>query len=227
MPAGSVIPKNAARDLALMSRGSYGSSGDVQDHILFDTIPFAATTVRPTTSFFTTPQGGAYTSTTTKGIQETNMTDPGKLPAGQSFLMKEISFSALTLINATDVDAMIVSQALANIMFASVIEIRIAGREFDFQVPGSVFYPSWANYGRATMVDATDRSFSLGSTVASGWIKLGTPIPLGEMVSFSIVQRTASAVAANQTIINTASDVLATQVAGLQCRLKGTLTRSK
>ncbi len=214
-------------DIDLVKLGSYSQvSGDVLDHVLYDEMLFAATTARPSTSFFTTPIGGAF-GTVTKTKQETNMTDPGKLPAGQGFIIKEIGFNLPIIAVTADNDAAAVMQAIVNILAFSVFEIRIAGREFDLQIPGTMFLPAIANRSNSVIVAATALQAYSGDYLASGWFKLTVPIVLGELVSFSVVQLVGSAVAANTTILNAASDLLATQVAPLQMKLRGTLIRSK
>jgi hypothetical protein len=221
------IDKGVMADLQRVKAGSYSQvSGDVLDHVLYDEVLFAATTARASTSFFTTPIGGAF-GTVTKTKQETNMTDPGKLPAGQGFLIKEIGWSLPTINVTADNDAGAVMQAIINILAFSVFEIRIAGREFDLQFPGTMFLPALANRSNSVIVAATALQAYSGEFLASGWFKLAAPIILGELVSFSVVHLLGSAVAANQTILNTASDLLATQVAPLQLKLRGTLVRSK
>ncbi len=142
-------------DLNLVKQGSYSQvSGDVLDHVLYDEMLFAATTCRPSTSFFTTPIGGAF-GTVTKTKQETNMTDPGKLPAGQGFLIKEIGFNLPIIAVTADNDAAAVMQAIVNILAFSVFEIRIAGREFDLQIPGTMFLPAIASRTNSVIVAAT------------------------------------------------------------------------
>lgn len=226
MGAGAVIPRGAARDLALMSRGSYGNSGDVQDHTLFDQLLFQNTTVAANRTFFTTPIGGAY-GAGVKTFIETNMQDPGKLPNSQSFLIKQMSLAFIPMFVQADVDGASILSSVINIIQGSLFEIKIAGREFDSQKPGTEFLPGFFAAVRSTMVDATDRPIRVGDVIQSGWVKFETPIPLGEMVSFNVTQRTGSAIAALVTILDTASDLLEAQNAALQVRLRGTLTRSK
>jgi hypothetical protein len=209
-----------------MSRGSYGNSGDVQDHTLFDQLLFQATTVAASRTFFTTPIGGAY-GAGVKTFIETNMQDPGKLPNSQSFLIKQISVAFIPMFVQADVDGASILSSVINILQASLFEVKIAGREFDSQKPGAEFIPGFFAAMRTTIVDATDEAMRVGDVIQSGWIKYETPIPLGELVSFNVTQRTGSAVAALVTILDTASNLLAAQNAALQVRLRGTLTRSK
>lgn len=214
-------------DLQRVKAGSYSQvSGDVLDHVLYDSVLFAATTARPSTSFFTTPIGGSF-GTVSKTLQETNMTDPGKLPAGQGFVIKEIGFAFPAIIGPTDTDTTTIVTAITNILQFSVFEIRLPGRQFDLQFPGTRLLPPIMTRTNGVIVAATNLTVQTGDFLASGTIKLAAPIILGELVSFSVVQQLGSAVAANTTILNTASDVLATQVAPLQLQLRGTLVRSK
>lgn len=219
-----VITAQVAKDLQLGKNGSYSNEGNVLQHTLYDTERFAATTARPTTNFFTVPQGQANTAGQAKTLTETNMTDPGKLPNGQTYLIKEVLANLMANVVGADVDVNTVLAAYYNLMQNSVFEIKIAGREFDLQKPGSVFLPHNPVSGLASAANAAPVQSSFIST---GVVRLNaTPIPIGQLVSFSMVQRTGSGTAALTTIINTASDVLATQVAQLQMHLVGILTRA-
>jgi len=221
------VASGIAQDLQWVKQGSYSNvSGDVLDHVLYDEVLFQATTVRANTSFFTTPIGGAF-GAVTKTKQETNMSDPGKLPAGQGFVIKEFGIFCPTINVTADNDAAAVMQAFVNILAFSVFEIAIAGREYDLQIPGSMFLPAMMNRSNSVIVAATALQAYSGEYLASGWFKLSAPIILGELVSFSVKHLVGSAVAANQTILDTASGLLATQVAPLQLKLRGTLVRSK
>jgi len=221
------VASGIAQDLQWVKQGSYSNvSGDVLDHVLYDEVLFQATTARANTSFFTTPIGGAF-GAVTKTKQETNMSDPGKLPAGQGFVIKEFGIFCPTINVTADNDAAAVMQAFVNILGFSVFEIAIAGREYDLQIPGSMFLPAMMNRSNSVIVAATALQSYSGEYLASGWFKLSAPIILGELVSFSVKHLVGSAVAANQTILDTASGVLATQVAPLQLKLRGTLVRSK
>ncbi len=228
MPQRSVITKNAMEALQLQKNGSYSNEGNVLQHVLFDNLDFQNTTLRANGTFFTSPINAAYLGGN-KTDTETNLVTAGQLPNTQTFLIREISFALIPTIVDSDVDVLTVIQAYVNIMQASRFEIKIAGREFDFQAPGSVFLPPIYANGQATMVDATTRALPNvgGAHITTGWVKLAsTPIPIGNLVNFSVRMASSSAAAANATILDTASDVLNTQVAQVQCRLRGVLTRS-
>lgn len=213
-----VITKSAMQDLQLGKNGSYSNEGNVLQHTLYDTLTFAATTVRAQSLFFSVPIG------TTKTLTETNLQDSGKLPNGQTFLIKSISFAAMIADIGTDDGINSNISAYVNIIQNSVFEIKIAGREFDMQKPGSEFLPSFmaASISAAANVAAAQSMF-----ISTGEIKLAaTPIPIGQLVTFGVVQKTGSATSALQTILNTASNNLNAQNAQLQIRLKGILTRA-
>jgi hypothetical protein len=228
----SPVPRNTAIDDALLDGSTYSRiDRDVLDHILYDRLLFQAATVRPLSNFFTVPIGGAF-GAGVKTLTETNMTDPGKLPSGQKFLIKEISLGLIpVLVPPADVDMAAVFQSAANIVQQSIFEINVPGREYDWQNPGTVFYPSHYGIGNSTVIDATNRIARVGDFVNPSWIKLSTPILIGDVngspVSFKISQQTGSAITAINTILNTASALLEAQVAAIEIRLRGTLRRMK
>jgi len=224
----SVITKSAAEALQLGKNGSYSNEGNVLQHVLYDTIDFQNTTLRANGTFFTAPVDSAFQAGTKQETQ-TNLVTAGQLPNTQTFLIKEISFALVPFVVGTDLDSILLAAAYTNIMQSSRFQIKIAGREFDWEAPGSVFIPPVSMHSQATMVDATTRALPNvgGGYISTGWVKLAsTPIPIGNLVNFSVRMASATSAGANATILDTASDVLNTQVATLQCRLRGVLTRS-
>ncbi len=216
--------QNLTEAMELAARGSYDrNSMDVLDYVLYDTMPFAATTVRPVTTFFSTPIGGTYTATTAKTIIETNMQLQGQIPSSQYVVVKEMSFALVPIIAGADVDQNLVIQAATNILQASTIKVVLAGRSFDTEVPGSVFMPPFFAQG----LNSAANGSNVGFHTSTGWMTLTYPIVIEGGAAFSVQQATGSAIAANLTILNTASDLLATQAASLQFRMKGTLIRYK
>lgn len=212
------ITRQIAEDLALGKNGSYGPDGNVLQDSLWDQLAYQATTARATSTFFSVPQG------TTKGLTETNLTDPSKLPNGQTFLNKAVCLGLIANVVGADVDANTVLAAHYNLTENSVFEVKIAGREFEFRKPGKEFLPAVAISG---LNSAANGQGSTALFLANGKVKLNAaPIMFGQLVTFQFLQRTASAIAAVQTIINTASDVLSTQNAQLHARFEGVLTRA-
>ncbi len=205
------------------ARGSYDrKTMDVLDHVLFDENSFQATTARLITTFFSVAQGGSYLSGN-KTAAETNMQLQGQLPSNQHFVATEISIALKAILVGADTDMNTVISAFLNIVQASVFSLKLAGRDFDTQVPGSVFMPPV--FG--TAINSAANAFPVGGHTASGWMKLSIPVVIEGGAAFSVVQQTQSASSANTTILDTASGVLATQVAALQVRMKGTLVRFK
>jgi len=214
----SAITKIVAQDLALGKDGSYGPDGNVLQDSLWDQLTFAATTLRATSTFFSVPQG------TTKGLTETNLTDPSKLPNGQTFLVKQSAIGLIANVVGADTDANTILAAYYNVMENSVFEIKIAGREFEMRKPGKEWLPAVAISG---VNSAANPNVGQSYFIANGKVKLNaTPVPFGQLVTFQFLQRSASIIAAVQTIINTASDVLSTQNAQTHCRFEGILTRA-
>ena len=218
-----VISRDAANALQLGKNGSYSNEGNVLQHVLYDNMDFQDATVRAETTFFSIPIGGAYMGVN-KTLIETNMREVGKLPNGQTFLIKEIGFALIPILVGADADVNTINSAYINIMQNSTFEIKVAGREYDWQGPGTVFLNPMQS---AALNSAANGAPQQGAYISTGWIKLSsTPIPIGQMVTFSVIMRTGAAVAANLAILNTASDVLDTQEAQMQCRLRGILTRA-
>lgn len=219
-----VITKSAADAMQLGKNGSYSNEGNILQHTLYDTETFAATTARPTTTFFTVPQGQPNTAGNAKTLTETNMSSAGQLPNGQTMLIKKVSLFGLLNLVGADVDQNTVYSALYNLISNSVFEVKVAGREFDLQVPGTKFLPKFPG---AALNSAANGAAPQSTYINTGSINLNaTPIVIGQLVSFSMIQRTGSGTAALTAIVNTASNVLATQLAQLQPHFDGILTRA-
>lgn len=216
------ITNGALEAIALGKGGSYSLSRDVIKHTLYDTAIFGTTATDRT--FFTTQIGTAF-GAGAKTINETNMLDSGKLPNGQTFLIQRIgvSFVSAMAVASTNPEAQV--QAFNNLMQGTVIEIRIAGREFDFQAPGCVFVPSVA---MSANTGAANIGYRSGDTIASGVISLGvTPIFIDQLVTFSVVARMGSGLPAIQTILNANATLLNGVSSALRIKLEGVLTRAK
>lgn len=219
------LTPEALRDIALGKGGSYGLSRDVIKHTLWDT-RFFGTTVS-NNSFFTQPINAPWQAAgQLKTRNETNMLDTGKLPNGQTFLIKRIGVSLVLPSVAAEDDAETIIQAYYNVMQSSVFNIRVAGREFDFECHGSQFVPSVA---QSTITAATVNSNRVGDFHHSGWISLDyIPIFLGPMTTFSVVQTIENA--HNHvigTILPADFTLLSGVYAGVMVKLEGVLTRAK
>lgn len=219
-----VITKKLADSLALGANGSYSNEGNALQHTLYDTVQ-APAALGANINYFTQPIGAAYANGN-KTIVETNLSDPGKLPNGQTFLANSMSIAlkanAASAAAATNELADDIMSGFYSFIQNSVFEVVIAGREFEYQVPGSEFIPSAAVVGAATA--ATVR---IGDYWTSGWRKLGaTPIAIGQLVSFQVRQIQGNQITTGLAAINTACALLNAQDAEIQVRLGGILTRS-
>ena len=212
-----VITKSAAQDLALGKNGSYSNEGNVLQDTLYDTLiaPMAVGTM----TYFNVPIGQAG-----KTLTETNLTDPSKLPNGQTFLVKEFRIALLANVVGVDTDANTVLAAWYNVVQNSVFTIKIAGRDFEMRKPGSEFLHNAPVAGLASGANAMPTQ---GYFLSTGSTKLhATPIPFGQLVTFQVTQQIQSETAAITTILNTALTALNTQNAKFQIELKGILTRA-
>lgn len=209
---------DAVMQAVIASAGSYGGEVDVLDHVLYDSLTFQATTFARQQIFFSTPFNG-----TTKTEQETNMSLQGQLPSKQWFVVNEFSLAALANIVGADVDQNTVMSALTNLIQYSKFSLKLAGRDFDTQYPGTAYLPGFFANGLASAANG----HRVGDVVTSGWLKIRIPVVIEPQANFAVLQTTGSGTAAINTILDTASDVLATQNARLQYRMKGTLIRAK
>jgi len=230
------ITKTARNMIQLGAGGSYSNARDAIKHQIWDTRYFA---VAPSdNTFFAQPIGSQW-RIGSKTKNETNLQDSGKLPNGQTFLITRIG---VALISAYDVgvtcnqsaapvaNAALVAQAYVNIMQSSIFEIRIAGREYDFQIHGRQFLPALCINGYNT--SSAGSVVRNGDTIINGWVKLDpSPIFLDELVSFNVAQLVQNADTTN--ILKDAKPLnnsflwLSTFFCTMQLTLEGFLTRAK
>lgn len=228
------ITRTAGNMIKLGAGGSYGLSKDALRHQVWDTRHFAATPSDNT--FFTQPIGSQW-RVGSKTKNETNLIDTGKMPTGQTMLVTRMGVSLIsayepgTSTSASSwPNASIIAQAYVNIMQSSVFELRIAGREFDFQVHGRQFLPSLCINGyNAGTAGSVSR---MGDTVTSGWVKLEpSPIFLDSQVGFSVAQIVTNAdttnILAASKPLNDSFVWLNAYYCTMQVTLEGLLTRSK
>jgi hypothetical protein len=227
------ITKTAANMIRMGAGGTYSNARDAIRHQIWDTRMIG--TSPSDNTYFSQPIGAPWASTGTKTKIETNLTDSGKLPNGQTILVTRISVALMSHYdmgstgNATFPNAPILAQAYVNVMQSSVFEIRVAGREFDFQVHGRQFLPSLCVNGSMAATLGAARN---GDTVVSGWIKLDpSPIFLDELVSFQVNQIVTNGDIANvnfsgKSLFNSCA-WLAANFCTMQVCLEGFLTRAK
>lgn len=211
------ITKAAAHALDLGRGGSYSNAGNVLQDTLYDTQIFPAA-VREQV-FFNVPigQGG-------KTEVETNLTDPSKLPNGQTFLVQGIRIALLGAVAGADVDSNVVVAAFYNAIQNCFLKVKIAGRDFERRIPGSQFLPTVAVAG---LNSASNGDSVHGFSMASGCIKCKeTPIPFGQLVTFQTTLTYNSGTGAVLTIVNAALAALAANNCQIRISLEGTLTRA-
>jgi hypothetical protein len=227
------ITKSAQDMIGLGRGGSYSTSRDALKHQVWDTRYFAATPSDNT--FFVQPIGSAW-RVGSKTKVETNLADSGKFPNGQTFLITRMGVALISeyevgLTTATSwPNASLIAQAYTNVMQNSVFEVRIAGREYDFQIHGRQFLPSLSINGyNAGTAGSVAR---VGDTLVSGWVKLApSPIFIDELVSFQVAQICDNAdttnIKATGKPLNNSFLWLNNYYCTLQVCLEGFLTRAK
>lgn len=217
------LTRQAAEMIELGRGGSYSVSRDAIKHTVYDSQLVPAVTADFT--YFAQPIGSVF-GAGVKSLAETNLHDNGKLPNGQTFLGLRLGVSLLSHSAAAAVDGATVVQAFTNILQASIFEIKLQGREYDFQCHGSQFTPA---VSVSTISAATIFQHGSGQYLASGWINLDpSPVFLDQMVSFSVIRRCpVSPIAAVAAIITANHVVLNTNSAYIQAKIEGFLTRAK
>ena len=217
-----MLTKQAFEFIKLGSGGTYSLARDAIKHNLWDTRFFGAAIADNT--FYSQPLGAPWRAGN-KTLNETNLTDSGKLPNGQTFLVTHISLGLQTYTTTGNTTGHEVPRAFINLLMSSVFEIKVAGRDFDFQIHGSQFLP------RPIAVSgqlATNAPVRLGDSIGSGIVALNpAPIFLDQLVSFSVVQRILNADPAVLAILTADSSVLLGVYATMNVVLIGFLTRAK
>lgn len=217
MPA---LTQNAASDIRASEMGTYGKSRDVLKHQLWDSRYFGTTITNAT---YFVQQVGAPWNVGVKTINETNMSDSGKLPNGQRMVIKRMGLGLILPIAPDTALAGQLVQSFINIVQCSVFTIKIEGREFDFQIHGRQFLPAVNVVGISTA--ATVRA--AGDYLNNGWADLHpTPITLDYLVGFKVLQEVTPD-ANNTTRITADFAALNGVYASMQVTLEGTLTRAK
>lgn len=216
---------NVITDILLGRAGSYSDSRDVILHTLFDTRYFGSTISDYT--YFVQPVGSAW-RVGSKTSNETNMNSAGQLPNGQSFIVKRIGCYLISHIASDEVNAADVVQAYVNIMQSSLFELRIAGREYDFQAHGTKFLPNLIAASDAATSTPTHAA-RFGDVISSGWVPLrDTPIVIGELVNFSVHQEVQNPdTTVKSDILDANAKLLQDNYCTMQVALEGVLTRAK
>lgn len=208
-----MLKKGTRQDAGLIRQGSYQGSSDIQDHYWFDTLPFQASNIS-LYNFFTSPISA------TKVAQQTNLQDAGKFPTGQSFVTNALGFRLVGADGADVIESAKAVQDFYTVMENANVELIIAGREFDFQAPASIFLPAVS----IAEGDATSTaSVRVGDFNSRNWLPLKTPITISELVSFKVAFTVNNA----NTAVATALTDLVSAGVSLRWVLRGTLERLK
>jgi len=217
-----MLTQEAYKNLQLGSGGSYSLARDAIKHNLWDTRGFGTTYSNNT--FFVQPQGAAW-RVGSKTLGETNMTDSGKLPNGQTFLITHLSIGLQAYLAAGNTAAQNPARAFINLIHSSIFNIVIAGRAFDFQIHGSQLLPRpLAIAGQI----ATNFPVRLGDSIGSGIVALNpAPIFVDQLVGFSVTQEIAQPDTNVQTILNADATILNGLFCTMNVCLIGFLTRAK
>lgn len=207
--------------------GSYSLSRDIIKHYLWDTWIIPAAVADHT--FFQQGVGSGF-GAAAKTLNETDLFDSGKLPNGQTFLIKRIGVVCTSLTPSVAVNGAPIVQAFTNILQSSVWDVVVEGRTFDLRFPGSKLCPNVAITG-ITGVGAPGADLfasRTGDYVASGWVPIDDfPIYLDTLVSFNVTAHIGNPIAAVRAILNANATLLNGRAAVLQVVLEGVLTRSK
>ena len=216
-----MLTQSSANDIQMGQGGSYSASRDVIKHWIWDE-RFFSTTISDF-SYFSQPINAAWGTIGSKTKGETNFTDSGKLPNGQTYLAKKLRISLMAFSSAAAVNGATICQAFTNIMQSSVFQIQIPGREFDLQIHGSMFLPS------VSVDTITTVSQRKGDLIASGMISFSeSPIFVDQLVGFNVVQNILNADVTNVIpILNANAALLNANFCKMQVLLEGTLTRAK
>lgn len=217
----------AARELIQMQRsGSYGTERDVLKHRVYDSRFFAAAGVVTDNTFFVNQIGSPW-RVGTKTLSETNMVDSGKLPAGQIFLVVRMSVRCITFAIPAGIVPSQLEQSFINVLDSSVFELKIQGREFDYQIHGSEFLPR-PLAGAGTLAGAYSGA---GMCVTTGWTKLDpTPVVIDNLVSFQVIQRLGNpdpAISGAGGVLGLSTIALNAANSVMQVTLEGVMTRAK
>ena len=218
------MPLSAAAQglISLQKGGTYSLSRDALKHRVYDT-RFFDTTIADYT-FFMQPIGSTW-RIGAKTLTETNMYDAGKLPNGQVMIFTRMGIQCIPYLAVDGSNGAELVQAFYNILDSSVFEIKIQGREFDYQIHGSEFLPIVHSSGNT---GGTNIGFRVGDAITSGWSKLDpTPIVIDQLVSFQVIHRLNNPDTNVVTVLNASATLLNAAYSTMKVTLEGLLTRAK
>jgi len=226
----TVMGKKTAQNLALLSNGTYNSGkGQAFDDYIWDTM--LVPTQPRQMQFFKANISSSYGGGSKTEV-ETSMEDTGKLPAGQSFLISAITISlisnlAVTSLGTVSDDMEEIVNAYRQIMTKSVWELKFTNTEYSWRASGSLFLPSVFEVAKINAASGTTNSTTVGQFNHYNWIKVGTKIPVSELVSFAVNARFGSGETTTlEDQVEDAFTFLNSKNVELRVQLKGMLTRA-
>ena len=174
------VPQSIAETQAALEAGTLSKSGEnYVQHMLYDTVPLSANSVSSADRFFSTPSGQ-----TQNGLQKsdihTNMRDSSKLPAGMEVNVTGMSVSwIIPAAGRADIaKAMTVLSAIDAMMRQSRFRLIVPPREYEAEIPGSIFVPNKAAYSSTTGAGGYTNATDHGWETAPFMYNLKTSIPL-------------------------------------------------
>lgn len=223
----TVMGKNTAQNLALLSNGTYNSGkGQAFDDYLWDTMLIPAA---PRQMQFFKANISSNFGNGQKGEVETSMEDTGKLPAGQSFLISGITVSLVSNLGMTSNGTITdnveqIVNGYRRLMTQSIWELKFTNVEYSWRASGSIFLPSVFEISSgATTRRAASR---VGEFNHYNWIRVSTKIAVSELVNFAVNARFDSGDTTIKAQLDDAFTYLTTYKVGLRVQLKGMITRA-
>jgi hypothetical protein len=217
------VQRTIAEKIDLQRKGSFSASRDAMKHFAWDQ-RFFGTTISNAT-LFSQPIGAQWRNSGLKTINETNLIDTGKFPNGQIFNIEKIWVGLVLPIGAAATNGAQLVQSFYNIMQSSVFQIKLPGREWDFQAHGSMFLPQIAI---ANAPAATNNSDRYGDIVASGCLSMKEmPIVIDNLVQFSVQHIIENGDTNVVTVLNAGATLLNGVYGSMKVCLEGFLTRAK
>jgi len=224
-----MLTQKALEYLQLGTGGSYSLARDAIADRLWDTRAFSSTAQSYT--YFSQPVGAPWIGGVAKTLNETNLYTTAALPNGQTFLINKFGIAAIVpalyLGGINQYADNHCALQLQELIQSSTFDIKIAGREYDFQIHGrQLMTMPFAVQGSSLSTIPTGNR--MGDYIASGWAKLDpTPIFLDQLVTFQVTQTLQNPVPAIKTSLDVASAMLSTYNVTLMVVLEGFRTRAK
>lgn len=232
----SVMTKQTARQLALLSNGSYQTGkGNAQNDYIWDRMLCPATIPNQGLVFFRTPLNAQYGAVAgdQKSTVETSMEDNGKLSNGQNFLANAVGINLCstngqlnTGVYTSQVDRII--HAWKVIMQHSYWVFKFTNVEYSWRAPSTLFIPSVFEQGGTGLAVSTPVT-RVGDFNHHNWVNMPTKVPITQQVNFTMTLYMGSGVATmNTQVINALTFLSSVANVGVEIAVtfRGLLTRA-